>query len=89
MGFRAMKPYREKVGGMQFLREWLDGDSVGMMKSPSEVKQFRSSMTTRGTSKLIQRHFKSDYSNEGGANGSAPYTTVSERQSINGLRGGR
>jgi hypothetical protein len=37
----AMDSYREKVGGMQFLRKWLDGNlPVGMMKSPSEVKQF-------------------------------------------------
>jgi hypothetical protein len=37
----AMDSYRERVGGMQFLREWLDGDlPVGMMRSPSEVKQF-------------------------------------------------
>ena len=37
----AMESYREKAGGMQFLREWLDGDlPVGMMRSPSEVKQF-------------------------------------------------
>jgi hypothetical protein len=37
----AMESYREKVGGIQFLRKWLDGDlPAGMMKSPSEVKQF-------------------------------------------------
>jgi hypothetical protein len=37
----AMESYRGKVGGMPFLREWLDGDlPVGMMRSPSEVKQF-------------------------------------------------
>jgi hypothetical protein len=37
----AMESYREKVGGLPFLREWLDGSlPVGMMKSPSEVKQF-------------------------------------------------
>jgi hypothetical protein len=38
---KAMESYREKVGGLPFLREWLDGRlPVGMMKSPSEVKQF-------------------------------------------------
>ncbi len=37
----AMDSYREKVGGMPFLREWLDGTlPVGMMTPPSEVKQF-------------------------------------------------
>jgi hypothetical protein len=37
----AMESYRGKAGGMPFLREWLDGNlPVGMMKSPSEVKQF-------------------------------------------------
>jgi len=37
----AMESHREKVGGLPFLREWLDGNlPVGMMKSPSEVKQF-------------------------------------------------
>jgi hypothetical protein len=37
----AMESYREKVGGLPFLREWLDGSlPVGMMKSPSEVKRF-------------------------------------------------
>jgi hypothetical protein len=37
----AMESYREKVGGLPFLREWLDGSlPVGMMKSSSEVKQF-------------------------------------------------
>jgi len=37
----AMESYRGKVGGLPFLREWLDGGlPVGMMKSPSEVKQF-------------------------------------------------
>jgi hypothetical protein len=37
----AMESYREKVGGLPFLREWLDGKlPVGMMKPPSEVKQF-------------------------------------------------
>jgi Histidine phosphatase superfamily (branch 1) len=37
----AMESHREKVGGLPFLREWLDGSlPVGMMKSPSEVKQF-------------------------------------------------
>jgi hypothetical protein len=37
----AMESYRGKVGGMPFLREWLDGNlPVGMMKSTSEVKQF-------------------------------------------------
>ena len=37
----AMESYREKVGGLPFLREWLDGNlPVGMMKSPSEVRQF-------------------------------------------------
>jgi len=38
---KAMESHREKVGGLPFLREWLDGSlPVGMMKSPSEVKQF-------------------------------------------------
>ena len=38
---KAMESYREKVGGLPFLRQWLDGSlPVGMMKSPSEVKQF-------------------------------------------------
>ncbi|MGH9919104.1 MAG: hypothetical protein ACRD6W_09590, partial [Nitrososphaerales archaeon] len=38
---KAMEPYREKVGGMPFLREWLDGTlPVGMMTPPSEVKHF-------------------------------------------------
>ncbi len=37
----AMDSYREKVGGMPFLREWLDGTlPVGMMTSPSDVRQF-------------------------------------------------
>ena len=37
----AMDSYRGKVGGMPFLREWLDGTlPAGMMTSPSEVKQF-------------------------------------------------
>jgi hypothetical protein len=37
----AMDSYRAKVGGMPFLREWLDGTlPAGMMKPPSEVKQF-------------------------------------------------
>ncbi|MDA4115413.1 MAG: hypothetical protein OK442_02525 [Thaumarchaeota archaeon] len=37
----AMESHRGKVGGLPFLREWLDGSlPVGMMKSPSEVKQF-------------------------------------------------
>ena len=38
---KAMESYREKVGGLPFLREWLDGSlPVGMMRPPSEVKQF-------------------------------------------------
>jgi hypothetical protein len=38
---KAMESYREKVGGLPFLREWLDGSlPVGMMKSPLEVRQF-------------------------------------------------
>jgi hypothetical protein len=38
---KAMESYREKVGGLPFLREWLDGSlPVGMMKPPSEVRQF-------------------------------------------------
>lgn len=38
---KAMEVYRERVGGMPFLREWLDGTlPVAMMKPPSEVKQF-------------------------------------------------
>jgi hypothetical protein len=37
----AMESHREKVGGLPFLREWLDGTlPVGMMTSPPEVKQF-------------------------------------------------
>ena len=37
----AMESHREKVGGLPFLREWLDGMlPVGMMQSPPEVKQF-------------------------------------------------
>ena len=37
----AMESHREKVGGLPFLREWLDGSlPVGMMTPPSEVKQF-------------------------------------------------
>ena len=37
----AMESHREKVGGLPFLREWLDGIlPVGMMQSPPEVKQF-------------------------------------------------
>jgi hypothetical protein len=37
----AMESYREKVGGLPFLREWLDGSlPVEMMKSPLEVKRF-------------------------------------------------
>jgi hypothetical protein len=44
----AMDSYREKVGGLQFLREWLDGNlPVGMMTSPSEVKQFVVSSISR------------------------------------------
>lgn len=38
---KAMESFREKVGGMPFLRQWLDGTlPVGMMTSPSEVKRF-------------------------------------------------
>lgn len=37
----AMESYRERVGGMPFLRQWLDGVlPVGMMTPPSEVKRF-------------------------------------------------
>jgi hypothetical protein len=37
----AMEAHRGKVGGLPFLREWLDGGlPAGMMKSPSEVKKF-------------------------------------------------
>lgn len=37
----AMDSYREKVGGMPFLRMWLDGTlPAGMMKSPLEVRRF-------------------------------------------------
>ncbi len=37
----AMESYREKVGGLPFLREWLDGNlPAGMMRPPLEVKQF-------------------------------------------------
>lgn len=37
----AMESYRGRVGGMAFLREWLDGAlPAGMMTPPSEVKQF-------------------------------------------------
>lgn len=37
----AMESHREKVGGLPFLREWLDGSlPAGMMRPPSEVKQF-------------------------------------------------
>jgi len=37
----AMDSHREKMGGLPFLREWLDGTlPVGMMTSPPEVKQF-------------------------------------------------
>ena len=37
----AMEAYRGKVGGLPFLREWLDGTlPPGMMRSPSEVKEF-------------------------------------------------
>jgi hypothetical protein len=37
----AMESHREKVGGLPFLREWLDGIlPVGMMQSPPEVEQF-------------------------------------------------
>jgi hypothetical protein len=37
----AMESHRGKVGGLPFLREWLDGSlPVGMMKPPSEVEQF-------------------------------------------------
>jgi len=37
----AMESYREKVGGLPFLRAWLDGSlPVGMMNPPLEVKQF-------------------------------------------------
>jgi len=37
----AMESYREKAGGMGFLREWLDGTlPPGMMTTPSEVKQY-------------------------------------------------
>jgi hypothetical protein len=47
----AMESYREKVGGLPFLREWLDGSlPVGMMKSPSEVKRF----VVSGVSKDLQ-----------------------------------
>ncbi len=49
----AMDTYREKVGGMPFLREWLDGTlPVGMMKSPSEVRQF----VVSGVSKELKAH---------------------------------
>jgi hypothetical protein len=37
----AMESYRGKVGGLPFLREWLDGTlPAGMMTPPSEVKRF-------------------------------------------------
>ncbi|MDA4133515.1 MAG: hypothetical protein OK454_10395 [Thaumarchaeota archaeon] len=37
----AMESYRGKVGGLPFLREWLDGSlPPGMMTPPSEVKEF-------------------------------------------------
>lgn len=37
----AMESHREEVGGLPFLREWLDGTlPSGMMTSPSEVKRF-------------------------------------------------
>ena len=37
----AMESYRGKVGGMPFLREWLDGRlPAGMMTPPPEVKEF-------------------------------------------------
>jgi hypothetical protein len=45
----AMESYRGKVGGLPFLREWLDGSlPAGMMKSPSEVKQFVVSGVSEG-----------------------------------------
>jgi len=37
----AMESYREKVGGLPFLREWLDGSlPVGMMTPAPEAKRF-------------------------------------------------
>src|SRR5271169_3029049 len=37
----AMESHRERVGGLPFLREWLDGSlPVGMMTPSPEVKQF-------------------------------------------------
>jgi hypothetical protein len=45
----AMESHREKVGGLPFLRGWLDGSlPVGMMKSPSEAKQFVVSGVSEG-----------------------------------------
>jgi len=44
----AMESHRGKVGGLPFLREWLDGTlPVGMMQSPPEVKQFVISSVTK------------------------------------------
>jgi hypothetical protein len=45
---KAMESYRGKVGGMPFLREWLDGSlPVGMMTSPLEVKRFAISRVSK------------------------------------------
>lgn len=44
----AMESHREKVGGLPFLREWLDGSlPVGMMTPPSEVRQFAVSSVSK------------------------------------------
>jgi hypothetical protein len=45
----AMESYRGRVGGLPFLREWLDGAlPVGMMTPPSEVKRFVISRVGQG-----------------------------------------
>jgi len=44
----AMESHRGKVGGLPFLREWLDGSlPAGMMRPPSEVKRFAVSSVSK------------------------------------------
>ncbi len=62
----AMESYRGKVGGLPFLREWLDGSlPVGMMRLPSEVKQFAVSSVIRdlkaGRAPLLRLWVGHDY----------------------------
>jgi hypothetical protein len=62
----AMESHRGKVGGLPFLREWLDGTlPPGMMKPPSEVKRFAVSSVRRdlraGRAPLLRLWVGHDY----------------------------